>query len=76
MERPDLTDWIVVNALGGLDEENLDYEIDRQAADGSWRPNWSWAEQDAEAWATAAREWAGVIAASTLSSLKAYGHLA
>lgn len=63
-------------ALKRAIETNLDFEIERQAADGSWRPNWSWAEQDPEAWSRAERDWAGVLTVSTLASLKAYGRLA
>lgn len=56
-------------------EANLDFEIARQEADGSWRPNWSWAESHADAWRQVEIEWAGVITVDTLRSLKAFGRL-
>lgn len=63
-------------ALADAIEINLDFEIERQAADGSWRPNWSWADAYPDAWRKAEREWAGALTVATLRSLKAYGRLA
>lgn len=56
-------------------DANLDFEIDRQEADGSWSPNWSWDFVDAEAWATAEREWRGILTLRTLKTLRAYGRI-
>ena len=56
-------------------EANLDYLIDTQDADGSWAPPWSWDFVDAEAWATAEREWRGVLTLRHLETLRAFGRL-
>lgn len=55
---------------------NLDYEIERVRDDGSWRPNWSWAEHDAAAWQRAEGEWAGYITVKTLKCLSDFGRIA
>jgi len=55
---------------------NLDWEIDRQQADGSWLPNWDWQGAHPEAWPRARREWQGEITLRTLRSLRAYGRIA
>lgn len=64
---------------GVVDEEiigaNLDYEIDQQDPDGSWAPNWSWDFIDADAWATAEREWRGILTLRKLKTLRAYGRI-
>jgi hypothetical protein len=64
---------------GVLDEaiidQGLDYLIERQGADGTWRPNWSWDFVDAGAWAAAEREWRGILTLRKLNCLRAYGRL-
>jgi hypothetical protein len=57
-------------------ERNLDFEIESQAPDGSWRPSWSWADAYPEAWSVAAVEWAGALTVGMLRSLKAFGRIA
>ncbi|RZM81880.1 hypothetical protein [Leptolyngbya iicbica] len=57
-------------------EANLDYEIATQAADGSWGPTWSWADDFPEAWAIAQREWAGVLTLNNLLVLQQFGRIA
>ena len=57
-------------------DANLDYLIDAQAPDGTWRPNWSWDFIDADAWAAAEREWRGVLTLRNLETLQAFGRLA
>jgi hypothetical protein len=57
-------------------DANLDYEIERQAADGSWDLAWSWDFVDAAAWAQAEKDWKGYHAVNTLRTLSAYGRLA
>lgn len=57
-----------------LIEASLDYEV-QQAGDGVWRPNWSWDFVDANAWATAEREWSGVLTLQKLLMLRNYGRL-
>jgi hypothetical protein len=56
-------------------EANLDYQIEQQQADGSWGPNWSWADSFPEAWAQAEQEWRGVFTVKTLKTLQNFGRL-
>ena len=67
-------DSLLFPAVSALTSANLDWEILRQATDGSWRPNWSWGQYP-EAWARAEVAWAGRIPVDTLRSLRAYGRL-
>ena len=57
-------------------DANLDYEIERQSADGSWDLAWFWDFVDAAAWARAERDWKGYHAVNILRTLAAYGRLA
>ena len=57
-------------------ERNLDYEIERQDADGSWAPNWSWGGAFPKAWNDAEQEWRGVLTLQTLRTLRNFGRLA
>ncbi|UCG22978.1 MAG: hypothetical protein JSW55_12465 [Chloroflexota bacterium] len=57
-------------------DANLDWEIERQSADGSWDLAWSWDFVDAAAWARAENDWKGYHAVNTLRTLAAYGRLA
>ena len=54
-------------------QRNLDYEIERQGADGSWAPNWSWGGAFPEAWQDAEKEWRGVLTLQTLKTLRNFG---
>jgi len=54
---------------------NLDWEIDRQAPDGAWLPNWDWQGDHPEHWELARREWQGELTLRALRSLRAYGRL-
>lgn len=56
-------------------EANLDFEIEQQAADGSWSPAWTWAERFPEAWATAEPELKGLITLTRLKTLRAFGRI-
>jgi hypothetical protein len=56
--------------------KNLDFEIARQGADGSWAPNWSWGDSYLEAWLNAKRAWQGVLTVATCKSLFAYKRIA
>ncbi len=58
-----------------LIDANLDYEIDTLPAGGVWQPTWSWAFVDADAWAAAEREWAGVLTLRKLRTLAAFGRI-
>lgn len=55
---------------------NLDYVIERQQADGSWAPNWSWGEAYPDAWPHAKRAWQSVLTAGNINSLFTYGRTA
>jgi hypothetical protein len=54
---------------------NLDYLIERQAADGAWEPTWSWGELYPEAWKEAKREWRGSLTLDALTTLRAYDRI-
>lgn len=56
-------------------DANLDFEIGRQKPDGSWAPNWSWDFIDAAAWATAEREWRGILTLRMLKTLRAFDRI-
>ena len=53
---------------------NLDWEIEQQAADGSWLPNWSWGAYP-EAWQQARLEWQGDLTLQALRALRAWGRI-
>ncbi len=57
-------------------DQNLDYEITHQGADGSWEPNWSWGDAYPRAWFHAKRAWQGVLTVGTIRSLLAYERIA
>lgn len=73
VSAPDAPLATVVNPA--LVEANLDFEIEQQAADGSWSPPWSWAERFPEAWATAEPELKGLITLVRLKTLRAFGRI-
>ena len=54
---------------------NLDYEVDRQGADGSWAPNWSWGNTYPEAWLHAKRAWQGILTVKTAKTVSDYGRI-
>ena len=56
-------------------DENLDWAIAHQRADGAWTPNWDWRGAFPDAWATACREWEGILTLERLESFRAYGRL-
>ena len=75
--------WLVPSPesplAAGLKDEvemNLDFEIGQQGEDGSWSPNFSWDDQDPEAWQTAKKEWQSRITVDTLKTLKDFGRIA
>ena len=61
----------LADALKGEIERNLDSEVDGQAEDGSWLPNWSWGQYE-DAWEEANREWKGYLTVQMLKTLRAY----
>jgi len=52
----------------------LDHEIESQADDGGWHPNWSWGQYES-VWETAGVEWAGYLTLRNLLTLKAWGRI-
>ncbi len=54
---------------------NLDWEIDQQAPDGSWLPNWDWQGHHPDHWELARREWQAELTLRALRSFRAYGRL-
>lgn len=54
---------------------NLDYELNRQGADGSWAPNWSWGDTYPEAWLHAKRAWQGILTVKTAKTVSDYGRI-
>lgn len=62
---------VIADAL----QRNLDYEIEQQCADGSWKPNWSWLGQFPDEWPNAEREWRGSLTLRTLRALKNFGRI-
>jgi hypothetical protein len=64
--------------LGGLEravDQNLEFEIESQQADGSWAPTWSWGGAFPDAWETARQEWAGVLTLEKLLTLRRFGRI-
>jgi hypothetical protein len=55
--------------------QNLDFIIDRQNEDGTWKPNWSWGDQWPDAWEQTKHDWMGVITLDNLRKLRAFGRL-
>lgn len=54
---------------------NLQYEIDLQADDGAWEPNWSWGGEFPEAWAEARYKWRGILTLDRLRVFRNYACL-
>lgn len=66
----------VTDALGELVDLHLDYEIDRQLHDGSWRPTWSWFGHYPDVWPSVEVEWAGEVTYRTMLALDEFGRIA
>lgn len=47
--------------------------IERQSADGGWRPFWNWSEVDTCAWHKAEAEWAGILTREAVVCLQNHG---
>lgn len=54
---------------------NLDYEIQEQQANGSWKPTWSWDERYPNDWEIAKREWTGILTLEKLLILKRFDRI-
>lgn len=55
-----------------LIQANLDYDIERQNSDGTWALDWSWEQDNPEAWAIAEKEWKAHLAIGKLRILRSY----
>ena len=54
---------------------NLDYEVDHQCEDGSWKPQWSWHADYPAEWELAEREWRGRLTLDMLSAMRPFGRI-
>ena len=68
-------DSLVADLFPEVIQENLDYVIDTQTAEGYWEPTWDWGGFYPETWPTARDEWRGELTLHNLLSLHAYGRL-
>lgn len=64
-----------VSALAQSIPANLDYRIEQQQEDGSWRPNWSWFGQYDDVWPQSEQEWAGYLTVKNLKTLQDFGRV-
>jgi hypothetical protein len=62
--------------LSELVGRHLDFEIERQSADGSWPPTWSWFGAFPDAWPVAETEWSGHLTVETVRVLRRFGRVA
>jgi hypothetical protein len=56
-------------------QPHLDYQIEHQAADGSWEPVWTWGDMYPGIWEVARQEWQGILTLDNLASLRAFGRI-
>jgi hypothetical protein len=56
-------------------DKNLDYEIQNQEKNGSWKPFWNWTGAYPQDWQSAEREWRGKITLDMLRVLAAFGKM-
>jgi hypothetical protein len=68
-------DSMLAEALADDVARNLDYEIEHQADDGSWGPNWTWGDNNSDGWENACLEWHGTLTREALEKLRAWGRL-
>jgi hypothetical protein len=71
----DAPDSPFMKELGGAIAANLDYEIETQGEDGSWKPTWSWGDMYPEAWERAGQDWSSAITLETVLTLKRFGRI-
>jgi hypothetical protein len=69
-------DSLLAPLLGEPVGANLEFEIQRQGADGAWAPNWSWGGLFPQDWPGAEREWKGILTLQSLLTFRSYGCLA
>ncbi len=65
---------LLARELGDAIQAQLDFEIDSQSEDGSWKPNWAWGQYEDD-WALAKIEWSGYLTLRNLLALKAWGRI-
>jgi hypothetical protein len=75
LDAIDAPDSRLVARLHDAISYNLDYVIENQRADGSWRPTWTWGDTYPQAWLEAERQWSGVITLEQLLKLRKFGRL-
>jgi hypothetical protein len=56
-------------------QRHLDYVVERQSAEGTWEPTWTWDDFYPEDWTKARQEWRGHLTVETLTTLRAYGRI-
>lgn len=61
--------------LAAAIEANLDFLVETQGEDGTWRPTWDWGGRYAEQWPEAERAWRGALTVDTLCTLRQWGRL-
>lgn len=67
-------DDLLAERFADILDPAIDYEIEQQAEDGGWHPNWAWAEYP-DAWRLAERAWAGHLTMKTLVTLDRFGRI-
>lgn len=75
LELVDTPDSPFAGVLADALTQNLDFEIERQHADGSWKPKWTWGDSYPDEWEQAKQEWSGMITLRTLKTLRNFGRL-
>lgn len=66
-------DHPLADDLAGPIEDNLDFLLEQQEVDGSWKPPWSWSDQHPDEWPIAEREIRSRVTTEALSSLIRFG---
>ncbi|MCA9924502.1 MAG: hypothetical protein KC421_19130 [Anaerolineales bacterium] len=68
-------DALLANHFIDAINQELDYVVREQQADGAWWPAWSWSDLYPDVWPQAAQSWKGVITLHNLLTLRAFGRL-
>lgn len=67
-------DSLLSDELQDSIQVQLDYEIESQADDCGWHPNWSWGQCES-VWEAARVEWAGYLTLRNLLTPRAWGSI-